>query len=95
MILIGDHQPPALVSGEEASWNVPIHVVTNRQRLLEKLQARHFVEGLDPRGPVVARMDTLLPILLEAFGNNAGISRASKQIGMSSIKLSPDVSNNF
>ncbi len=77
MILIGDHQPPALVSGEEASWNVPIHVVTNRQRLLEKLQDRHFVEGLDPRGPVVARMDTLLPILLEAFGNNAGISRAS------------------
>ena len=77
MILIGDHQPPALVSGEEASWNVPIHVVTDRQRLLEKLQDRHFVEGLDPRGPVVARMDTLLPILLEAFGNNAGVSVAS------------------
>ena len=77
MILIGDHQPPALVSGEEASWNVPIHVVTSRQRLLEKLQDRHFVEGLDPRGPVVARMDTLLPILLEAFGNNAGVSVAS------------------
>ena len=29
-IVIGDHQPPALVSGEGAPWDVPMHVITNR-----------------------------------------------------------------
>ena len=32
MILIGDHQPPAVVSGEGASWEVPVHVITSRRR---------------------------------------------------------------
>ena len=73
MILIGDHQPPALVSGEGASWDVPVHVIANRRVVLDRLVQDHrFVEGLEPRHPVVARMDTLLPILLDAFGDDEG-----------------------
>ena len=73
VILVGDHQPPALVSGEGASWEVPIHVISNRSALRDRLVRDHrFVEGLEPRHPAVARMDTLLPILLDAFGNEAG-----------------------
>ena len=73
MILVGDHQPPALVSGEGASWEVPVHVIANRRALLDRLVRNHrFVEGLEPRHPVVARMDTLLPILLDVFGDEAG-----------------------
>ena len=69
MILVGDHQPPALVSGEGASWEVPVHVIANRGALLDRLVRDHrFVEGLQPRHPAVARLDTLLPILLDAFG---------------------------
>ena len=71
MILIGDHQPPALVSGEGVSWEVPVHVIANRRAVLDRLMRDHrFVEGLEPRHPAVARMDTLLPILLDAFGDD-------------------------
>jgi phosphoglycerol transferase MdoB-like AlkP superfamily enzyme len=68
MILIGDHQPPAAVSGEGASWNVPIHVVTARRPILDRLVAHGFVRGLQARPPAVAKMHALLRILLEAFG---------------------------
>mgnify|MGYP001175785269 FL=1 len=67
LILVGDHQPPALVSGEGASWDVPIHVITTRQGLLDNLKRHGFVDGLSPDSPTLARMDTLLPLLLDVF----------------------------
>jgi hypothetical protein len=71
MVLVGDHQPPALVSGEGASWEVPVHVIANRPAVLDRLLEHHrFVDGLEPRHPATARMDTLLPILLDAFGGD-------------------------
>ena len=70
MILVGDHQPPALVSGEGASWEVPVHVIANRRAVLDRLVRNHgFGEGLEPRHPAVAGMDTLLAMLLDAFGD--------------------------
>jgi hypothetical protein len=69
MILIGDHQPPALVSGEGASWNVPVHVIASRPAVLEQLQRQGFNGGLTPRQPAIATMDSLLRILLNAFGD--------------------------
>ena len=70
MILVGDHQPPALVSGESASWDVPVHVIANRRGLLDRLLQHRFHEGLRPQYPAVAQMDTLLPLLLDAFGDD-------------------------
>ena len=69
MILVGDHQPPALVSGAGASWNVPVHVIASREALLDRLRARRFQDGLAPGSAAVARMDELLPLLLQAFGD--------------------------
>lgn len=70
LVLVGDHQPPSLVSGEGASWDVPVHVVASRPAVLNRLRERHrFTDTLDPGGESVARMDTLLPILLDAFGD--------------------------
>ncbi len=68
MILIGDHQPPAAVSGEHASWNVPVHVITSRQTILDRLRAAGFRAGLAPDGRAVSRMHALQPILLKGFG---------------------------
>ncbi len=68
VILVGDHQPPALVSGADASWDVPVHVITSRGPLLDRLRQHGFRDGLAPPRPAAARMDTLLPILLDAFG---------------------------
>lgn len=69
VILVGDHQPPGLVSGPHASWEVPVHVIAGRRALLDRLQQRGFREGLAPPPRAAARMDTLLPILLDAFGD--------------------------
>jgi hypothetical protein len=69
MVLIGDHQPPAMVSGEEATWDVPLHVVTNRAQVLDRLLQRGFREGLRPHGPSTIKIHGLLEVLLDAFGD--------------------------
>jgi hypothetical protein len=72
MVLLGDHQPPGVVSGEGASWEVPVHVIASRRGLLDRLLARGFRPGLAPRHPALARMHALVPILLAAFGSTQG-----------------------
>jgi hypothetical protein len=67
MILIGDHQPPALVSGEGAPWDVPMHVITNRPAILDSLVAHGFVRGLTPTRPHLGQMHEAVPLILNAF----------------------------
>ncbi len=69
MILIGDHQPPAVVSGAGASWDVPVHIVANRADVLDRLIAHGFTPGMTPTFPDLGRMHTLLPLLLDAFSD--------------------------
>jgi hypothetical protein len=75
LILVGDHQPAAAVSGEGAPWDVPVHVIVrtggapDRSRILDRLVARGFRRGLTPQRPALGRMHTLLPVLLDAFSN--------------------------
>ena len=69
MILVGDHQPPALVSGQGASWDVPVHVIANRTAILDRLTAHGFRPGLTPDRPSLGRMYALLPVLLDSFGD--------------------------
>ena len=69
MIVIGDHQPPAAVSGERAPWDVPVHIIASRPELLASLRAHGFADGLTPRRPILGPMHELLPVLLKAFGN--------------------------
>jgi hypothetical protein len=68
MILIGDHQPPAAVTGEGASWEVPVHVIASRPGVLERLRAHGFRRGVTPQHPSISRMHALVPVLLDAFG---------------------------
>ena len=68
-VLLGDHQPAAAVSGENASWSVPVHVVASRPAILDALMARGFHRGLVPARPALGRMHALLPILLDSFGD--------------------------
>lgn len=69
MVLVGDHQPPAMVSGEDASWDVPVHVIASRPAVLDRLVARGFQPGLAPQHLAVGKINALLPILLDAFGD--------------------------
>jgi hypothetical protein len=68
MVIIGDHQPAAAVSGQGASWDVPVHVIASRSEVLRRLQGHGFRPGLDPDRAAIGPMHTLVPVLLDAFG---------------------------
>ncbi len=67
LVVIGDHQPAAFVSGEDAAWDVPVHVIASRPAVLDGLRARGFGDGFTPDRTVLTTMDGLLPRLLDAF----------------------------
>lgn len=69
MILIGDHQPPALVTGPGASWEVPVHVIASRPGILDRLTQRGFRPGLAPSHPSLMKMPELTRVMLDAFGD--------------------------
>lgn len=67
MVVVGDHQPPAAVSGPDAPWRVPVHVIGPRQQELQRLLDHGFRLGLQPRLPSIGGMHALAPMLLDAF----------------------------
>jgi hypothetical protein len=67
-VLVGDHQPTANVSGEGATWDVPVHIVSSDPELLARFTAQGFVAGLDPPRTPLGGMHELTGMLLQAFG---------------------------
>jgi hypothetical protein len=67
LIVIGDHQPHALVTGPGASWDVPVHVISNNPALLQRLVVIGFVSGLQPPAQTLGPMHELTGVLLWAF----------------------------
>jgi len=67
VIIIGDHQPPAAVSGRDAPWRVPVHVISRRRHVLQRLLEQGFRPGLEPERPSIGPMHALVPVFLEAF----------------------------
>jgi hypothetical protein len=66
-ILVGDHQPAANVSGEGASWDVPVHIVSRDPDLLARFAAQGFHEGLEPPRAVRGGLHDLTTMMLRAF----------------------------
>lgn len=67
MVIVGDHQPPALVGGPDASWDVPVHVVSDNPALLQRLLGSGFVPGLAPPEQSLGPMQQLTRVLLGGF----------------------------
>jgi hypothetical protein len=88
LIAIGDHQPPAAVSGRDAPWTVPVHVFGRRGPILDRLVARGFRSGLQPHRPPIGPMHSLTSMFLEAFSpavphelgaiNSRGLTQAER-----------------
>ncbi|MFZ0240124.1 MAG: sulfatase-like hydrolase/transferase [Desulfobacterales bacterium] len=51
IIIMGDHQPNAQVTGPQASWSVPVHVLSRNPELLEPYSRRRYTPGLIPSQP--------------------------------------------
>jgi Sulfatase len=71
MIILGDHQPAANVSGEGVTWDVPVHVIASSPAILAALQADGFRPGLVPVRPTAGKMNELGPWSAAAFGTPA------------------------
>ncbi len=77
LILVGDHQPAPLISGDGAGRDVPMHIISGSRALLEPFLRFGFTPGLrPPRGPAVARMDQFRDMFLAAFSRPAGTPTA-------------------
>ncbi len=68
LILVGDHQPAPLITGDGASRDVPIHVISGDPELLAPFLAWGFTPGMRPEsGASVKRMDAFRDFFLDAF----------------------------
>jgi Sulfatase len=70
-IVLGDHQPAANVTGEGATWDVPIHIISTNPELLQRFVARGFKPGLEPPELTVGTLFDLTRLLLEVFDSGA------------------------
>ena len=68
-IVIGDHQPLAAVSGREASWDVPVHVIARNPALLRRFVDAGFSPGLEPASGNLTDMPGLTSLIVRAFGS--------------------------
>jgi hypothetical protein len=88
LVVLGDHQPPAAVSGPGADWTVPIHVVTRRDDVSNALLAAGFLPGLHPSPAPLMRMHRLRPVLRAAFtGPAASLSASGDAIGAQRVDV--------
>jgi phosphatidylglycerophosphate synthase len=69
LILVGDHQPAEVVSGPDASHDVPITVLTRDPAVLDRIAGWGWDDGMLPgRHAPVWRMDAFRDRFLAAFG---------------------------
>jgi hypothetical protein len=77
VVLLGDHQPAEVVSGQDASHDVPISVVARDPAVLDAIASWDWDDGLLP-GPAapVWRMDAFRDRFLAAFGSPPVVGRS-------------------
>ncbi|RUR46279.1 alkaline phosphatase [Vreelandella populi] len=79
LIMLGDHQPAPLITGDGASAAVPVHIISGDPELLAPFYAYGFVDGTLPtleNPEKAARMSQLRSWLQEGFGAESGTEAA-------------------
>lgn len=85
VIILGDHQPWSIVSGNLGGRAAPIHVITGRKDLLACFQADGYRPGLAPeRGMVAYGMDWILQRLVAHFGDRGPVRGCAAPYGATS-----------
>jgi hypothetical protein len=80
LVFLGDHQPSPVVTGQGASRDVPITIVTRDRAVLDRISGWGWQDGLkpDPRAPVW-QMDAFRDRFLTAFGPTPETGRTSSR----------------
>jgi hypothetical protein len=72
VVFMGDHQPASIVSGKDASHDVPITVIAKDPQVLARISRWNWDDGLRPRdGSPVWRMDQFRDRFLDAYESTA------------------------
>jgi hypothetical protein len=80
LVVLGDHQPATIVSGEGAGRDVPISVISRDPAVLDRISGWGWHEGLRPEPDApVWRMDAFRDRFLRAYGpgREAGTRRVT------------------
>jgi Fe2+ transport system protein FeoA len=73
MLVLGDHQPVSSVTGEGASWDVPVHFISAKPELTQRLLALGFTAGMQPARQSIGGLAELAPLLLKAMDTKASL----------------------
>ncbi|MET7732639.1 CDP-alcohol phosphatidyltransferase [Streptomyces sp. NPDC005402] len=70
LVFLGDHQPIARVSGENASRDVPISIIAKDPKVLDKIASWNWTDGLKPaHNAPVWKMSSFRDRFLTAYGS--------------------------
>ncbi|MFJ4273996.1 CDP-alcohol phosphatidyltransferase [Streptomyces coelicoflavus] len=70
LVFLGDHQPLARVSGNEASRDVPVSIVAKDPKVLDAIDDWNWTEGLEPaKDAPVWKMSAFRDRFLTAYGS--------------------------
>jgi hypothetical protein len=72
MLVLGDHQPTSNITGEGASWDVPVHLISSKPSLLQRFENLGFTKGMTPQRAAIATLPALTTILLKGFNDEVG-----------------------
>lgn len=76
VVLVGDHQPPALVAGEDQPWTVPIHILSRSPERLRPFLRAGYRPGLFPQPGSEQPMARVFDDLLRAGDSRAAAGDA-------------------
>jgi hypothetical protein len=69
LILLGDHQPATVVSGDGATHDVPVSIVARDPAVMDRIEGWGWQDGLRPGDAApLWRMDAFRDRFLSAFG---------------------------
>lgn len=69
LLVLGDHQPAAIVSGQDAGHDVPVSIIAHDPAVLDRVSGWGWQRGLRPgAGAPVWRMDAFRDRFLSAYG---------------------------
>ncbi|HEX2377212.1 MAG TPA: CDP-alcohol phosphatidyltransferase family protein [Gaiellales bacterium] len=70
LVVLGDHQPATVVSGQGASHNVPISVIAHDPGVMRRIAGWHWAAGMRPTaGSPIWPMSAFRNRFLDAFGS--------------------------
>ncbi|NMQ18747.1 hypothetical protein E4P82_05745 [Candidatus Competibacter phosphatis] len=67
LLVLGDHQPPAVVGGRDIPWQVPVHLFSRDPALIEAFEQAGFQPGIMPGPAALGGIEMLGPLLLRTL----------------------------